>query len=279
MWQVVPSRPEFSDMAGTRFQSDKPIAVYGGHAGTMFQAQGATNPLVESYPPTTQWGTEFHSIPLPERTDGHYKILAHRDNTLVRINNVLLAVLNAGEHVSYQNPEPIDITSNEPIIVAQFTHHLRDSTLLYPSSDPSMTLLQPYGSWTTEYRWQSQDFAQDPIQVTQPGQATIPFTLCLHNWTAGFIDSIFLDDVDISNLFQIDQPDKAWQTALIPITPGGAQTCLVCAVSAELLGYSHFDAYFMPARLSQTTTSSIETPTHYLLRVVNRHCTSIIELC
>ncbi|MCB0711993.1 MAG: choice-of-anchor D domain-containing protein [Ignavibacteriae bacterium] len=247
-WHVVPLRPEFSDMTGTRFVSDKPVAIVGGHAGILLKDQGAANPLVESMVPTDQWGTEFHSIVLPRQDLGYYKILASNDATLVQVNGVPLTVLNAGESVIHEDPSPVDITTNEPVSVAQFTYRRRDSLIGVATGDPSMTLLQPYSAWSREYRWTTQSLAPRLDLQDPSGTLQVPFIhYMIVTGPTDFLDSIYYEGADISSFFRITHNNREWSSALLPIFPGEHHLASSVPVGVQLLGYSEFDAYFTPA--------------------------------
>ncbi|MGE3802884.1 MAG: IgGFc-binding protein, partial [Candidatus Kapaibacterium sp.] len=247
-WQVVPLRPEFSDMTGTRFVSDKPVAIVGGHAGTMLKDQGATNPLVESLVPTDQWGTEFHSVVLPRQDVGYYKILASNDATLVQVNGVPLTVLNAGESVIHEDPSPVDITTNEPVSVAQFTYRRRDSLIGVATGDPSMTLLQPYSAWSREYRWTTQSLAPRFDLRDTSGGLQVPFIhYMVVTGPTDFLDSIYYEGADISSFFLIKHNNREWSSAILPVFPGEHHLASSVPVAVQLFGYSDYDAYFTPA--------------------------------
>ena len=250
VWQVVPSQPMGTDMTGTHFQSDKPIALYGGHAGAKPGGKSAANPLLESFTPIEQWGTQFFGISLPRRVEGHYKIVAHRNSTFVMVNDVVIKELNEGEHLFFNQPGPIDISTNEPVTVAQFVYR-QDTNVIdntpFSSGDPSMTLLQPYSSWSTQYRWMTQNLDPRGVQGI-PGISGIPFEhFLIVTARTDFGDSVYIDNVDMASFFRVRSSDPDWKTAIIPIQPGEHKLVSSSPVGAQLLGYSNYDAYFMPA--------------------------------
>lgn len=247
VWQVVPQRPERTDMSGTRLQGDKPIAVISGHRGTdIVPGIGATNPLVESIPPVHEWGREFYAVPPPGRDSGYYKFTAAENGTTVRVNGVEIATLNAGGSVRHQAPGAATITASGPILAASFGY-FRQSDTTGMNADPSMTLLQPVNAWADSYLWTIP--ALDPRPWPEPTnpERFLPFTHFLLVTAAGSNDPVLLDGVDISARLTIPHPGGAFRSGIVQTEAGTHTLSSSIPVAAQLIGYNHYDGYFLPA--------------------------------
>lgn len=248
IWQVVPRRPERTDMSGTRLEADRPIAVVAGHRGTdLVPGIGATNPMIESMPPINQWGKEFHAIPPPARDTGYYKIVAARNGTLIRVNGADIATLNAGETVRYAAAGPVGFTSSHPVLIAEFTQH-RVSDTTGMNADPSMTLLQPAGAWTNSYLWTTPSLRLRPWPGPTDPERFLPFTHFLQvTAPVGPNNQVLLDGVDITPSLTTFHPDGIHRSGIVRIDTGTHRLECAVPVAAQLVGYNHFDAYFLPA--------------------------------
>ena len=122
----------FSDLTGTRLESNHPIGVF---SGNNFMVGGYEPPLVnpvhlvEQLPPIDDWGYTFYLVPLPGIEDGYtYKIVTSSGNCSVSIETS-----DGAEVASYLLQDPgsfttltetggnlLAIRSTEPVMVAQF---------------------------------------------------------------------------------------------------------------------------------------------------------------
>lgn len=141
-------------IVGTGSSSCLPIAVFSGSSNLTFGnsvgCNGASyDPLFQQLYPIPTWGKNYGFIPSADYPNGNaYRIMASEDNTTVSFNGTVVATLNAGEIYPNNygsNPvlvtNPINITSDKPICVAQYM----------PSNvcggggygDPDMVILNP----------------------------------------------------------------------------------------------------------------------------------------
>lgn len=248
VWQVVPQRPERTDMSGTQLQADHPIAVISGHRGTdIVPGIGATNPLVETIPPIHQWGKEFYAIPPPERDTGYYKFVAAENGTVVQVNGNNVGTLNAGQSLQHREAGAATITASKPILVAEFAV-FQQSDVTGRNADPSMTLVQPTRAWESTYLWTTPSLDPRPWPGPTNPERYIDFThFVMVTVPAGSTDPVRLDGVDISAQLTTLHPGGAYRSGIIEIEEGTHSLRSPIPIAAQLIGYNHFDAYFLPA--------------------------------
>jgi gliding motility-associated-like protein len=132
---------EESDLTGTRITSDKPIAVVAGSewSEVPFGCFAKDN-LLEMMFPVDTWGQTFVTQPFAGSTSSRYRIMAAEDNTSISIDGYPpLSSLNSGEFDEFTVSTPLFITSDKPILVAQYILGFECSGGTY--GDPSMVLL------------------------------------------------------------------------------------------------------------------------------------------
>jgi len=109
------------DQSGSRVSSDKPIGVFTTHVSSRVPTNVAyADQLSEQLPPVTHWGQRYTVVPNATRYRDLVRILADQNQTDVTINGQLVATLAEGEFWEYTLTEAQRITSNKPILVAQF---------------------------------------------------------------------------------------------------------------------------------------------------------------
>ncbi len=146
-----------ADLTGTSIVSDKKIAVLSGHKSANIPNNlDAADHLLEQLPPTESWGREFITAPLATRTGGDvFRIVASQNGTMINVNGVQAAVLNAGQFFETTLSLASHITSNHGVLVAQYAH----STLYdhspqqvgWPPGDPFMMLVPAVGQYVTSF--------------------------------------------------------------------------------------------------------------------------------
>ncbi len=138
------------DLSGTFIQSDKPIAVFGGHRCANIPVPVSyCDYVIEQLPPVDTWGTYFATLPLATRTRGDtFRFLAATNNTNVFLNSSRIATLNRGQFFERIVEGPGEITSDHPILVAQYSNsHQYDNGL----GDPFMMLVPPLEHYLSAY--------------------------------------------------------------------------------------------------------------------------------
>jgi len=142
------------DLTGTLITANHPIAVFGGHQCAYVPHQQppitACNHLVEQMPPISSWGKHYFIGKFNGRSYYTWRILANEDSTKVFINSQLIGILNAGEWREGNSKDNIQIRSDKPILVAQFSQGFKNGDNL---GDPCMILISPTQQFLMRYRF------------------------------------------------------------------------------------------------------------------------------
>src|SRR5262249_16005763 len=132
-----------TDVTGTIIRSNLPVAVFGSHqcANIPDQTTGFCDHVVEQMTPTNTWGTDFVAMPLatPLLRDT-FRFLAATDGTTVNVNGTVVATLNRGQFYETIIAAPAQITSSQPILVAQYANGTSFDGV---TGDPFMMLVPP----------------------------------------------------------------------------------------------------------------------------------------
>ena len=147
-YQLVSSA---GDLTGCLISSDKPISVFGSNSCADIPVSATyCNYIVEQLPPITAWGKHFLSVPLATRTKGDtFRFLASVDNTTVQVNGATVATLNKGNYYEAQLTQRSYITSDKPILVAQYSDGTSFDGVI--NADPSMMLIFPMEQFMNNY--------------------------------------------------------------------------------------------------------------------------------
>jgi IgGFc binding protein/Big-like domain-containing protein len=138
------------DFTGTRVQSDKPVAVFGGHAcAPVPAATPACDHLYEQIPPVDFWGRHFVTLPLKTRTGGdRFRMLASHDNTHVSINGEIVTTLARGQFYETVVTQTAAIIADQSILLAQFA---QSSDVDHTTGDPFLMFVPPYETFGHRY--------------------------------------------------------------------------------------------------------------------------------
>ena len=140
----------YGDLTGTLVKADKPVAVFGGHRCARVPAGvTACDHLAEQLTPVTSWGSTFVVAPLATRVGGDtIRVVAAQDGTVVTVNGVIVATLNAGKFYDSVRSGLTTITSSKPVLVAQFSNGASFDNV---SADPFMVLVTPFEQFRMTY--------------------------------------------------------------------------------------------------------------------------------
>ena len=146
---------ESNTVTGARIVSDKPLAVYIGHACTFIpSSNSACDHIIEQVPPTALWGTNFMSASYAGRNSGDlYRILASQDETTVNLKcnslNTQITLNTAGSWHELTTPDDsfCYISSDKPLLVMQFGL----GASLDGVGDPSMMMITPVEQYSNNY--------------------------------------------------------------------------------------------------------------------------------
>jgi RHS repeat-associated protein len=139
-----------ADLSGTIIESTHPISVFGANRCTRIPfGYVAADLVMEQLPPVETWGTQFLSVPLATRLGGDtFRFLASQDNTTLRINDVVVATFNRGQYHEQIVPDSAVITSDKPILVAQYANSQAFDGVM---ADPFMMLVPPFEQFLASY--------------------------------------------------------------------------------------------------------------------------------
>ncbi len=236
-----------TDLTGTIISSDKNIAVFGSHSCAHIPLpEFGCNYIVEQLPPVKYWGTEFLSAPLATRLNGDaFRLLASQDNTNININGALVVTLNRGEYYEQVITTSTHIVSDEPILVAQYSHC---STYDGITGDPSMMNITPINQYTSNYITSNLDMTWfDPNFVNIMASASS-------------VGSIMLDSVPIPAGDFTPIGASGYYSAQVSVTAGEHIFSGPEAFGAFVYGFDNADAYSYPAGLIVPTPTI--TPTY-----------------
>lgn len=268
VYQILPASARNTDLTGTRIRSDKPIAVIAGHRGAMVAPIDALNSIVEQMVPVVDWGTTFYSTPLPGSDTGYYRVFSARAGTEVFANGRRIATLGAGQSRFFISEGNVKIEATAPVSIVQYTIHFVAPKGL-PNSDPSMMMLNPVESYATSFLWGTPSIPAR-LDLGDTSGAVIAFEHYVQiTAPSSAVSTVRLDGRPVT--FPLAQPDGLYSTAIVRVTPGGHRLTAQAPINAQLFGYSHFDAYSLPAGMrlrdpfrgeplfARTCRSSIDT--------------------
>lgn len=139
------------DLTGSYIKANKKISVFAGHQCAYVPPTIiACNHLVEQMPPISSWGKHFYLGVLYPRNAYTFRVLANEAGTKIFVNSRLVRVLSAGQFFDSTLSREVQITSNKPILVAQFSHGYRYGDSI---GDPMMLLVSPTQQFLKKYRF------------------------------------------------------------------------------------------------------------------------------
>lgn len=228
---VETTDPNAHDLTGSTVTSDKPIAVYAGHARTeipfnFYRSDGGTSRdhIIEQMPPTESWGSTYvlSAIDIDvagnKRPEGDMlRVLAKDDNTVVSINGVPWRTLNSMKYADSLITGAVVVTATAPILVGEYAHTSVSSK--GDNGDPFLAIVPSMDQTHNDYTFFVSD---NPVFVVQKVVITAK---------AACKDDIALDG-------------NAIPGALFKAIPGGQFYLMELAVTpgAHRLTTSHTDA-------------------------------------
>jgi RHS repeat-associated protein len=224
-----------TDLSGSIISSDKPVAVFGGNE-CVFINGTFCDYIVEQLPPVNAWGTAFVNMPLAGLPNGDtFRFLASQDNTTVRLSNGEQILLNRGQFSEQIIIGPSSITSDKPILVAQYENASQFNG--NAESDPMMMLVPPF-----------EQFSGDAV-IMAPGAA---FSTDTGGFTPNFVNvfadlssggSVQIDGTPIpaSSFTTID--DTQFSGATVQVSTGSHRLTGNIPFAADSYGYARVDSY------------------------------------
>jgi uncharacterized repeat protein (TIGR01451 family) len=231
------------DLSGTIITSDKPIAVFGSHVCTNVPGEfGFCDHLVEQLPPPVTWGKEFVTMGLATRHKGDtFRFLASTDGTHVRIKGIVVATLNRGQFHERIIEGPSHISSDKPILVAQYSN---GSAYDGVTSDPFMMLIPPYEQFLGGYTVSTPatGFAINYINVVAPSAA---------------VGRIMLDGVAIPAIRFTAIGSSGFSGVQVAVSLGSHNLSGPLPFGAFMYGFDIYDSYGYPGGMSLAPVASV----------------------
>jgi len=252
-----------ADYTGGIIESNKPLAVFSGHAcGNIPEDVSACDILVEQIPMHTVWGTTFFTSPFGYRGSGEsYRVGSILDDNIINVTCTrrngtdtstqvrLASSISAGEYYEFETvSSPVGasrtnyrrdfccIETSKPAIVMQYMpSHSLDETNLgsigLGIGDPSMTTIPP----VEQYR---SDFIATTLDIT-------PITEDFTNMISWTIPSVFFEPSTNTNEVFFDNSVLA-PGNFLPSQGGSGEYIPIQCSNGEICGYGAYstkDAY------------------------------------
>jgi len=224
------------DLTGSFLKGDKDFSLFAGNKWTQVpKSCEARDNLLEQMYPLATWGKLFVTVPNDKVNFDVFRILAAEDNTIVQVEGTSSNsyTLNRGQFTEYQSSQASFISSNKPIMVAQFNvgANCNGHTL----GDPSMVILNT---------------------VEQTRDTVTLYNSSFQNITENYIN-VIAQTVDIDNiLFDGNRlgdmglttgtvgPNNEFAYVRVSVS-SGAHTIISqgCGVIAAAYGYGNVESY------------------------------------
>jgi hypothetical protein len=262
-----------NDLSGTIITADKGVAVFGGHecANIPDGNTVACDHVVEELPPTQTWGKSFVTMPLASRDNGDtFRFLAAVNGTHVTVNGTVVATLNRGQFHQRIIDSPATITSDQPILVAQYSNGCSfDPPCGATDGDPFMMLIPPFEQFLGQYTVSTPD---------QAGDTTPQFPANFVNVVApnAAVGSVTLDGTAIPPASFTAIGSSGFSGTQVSLSQGSHTLSGSLPFGAFIYGFGSFDSYGYPGGLSLApvarVTSVVLTPETATNPVGTEHC-------
>ncbi|HZV12322.1 MAG TPA: IgGFc-binding protein, partial [Candidatus Kapabacteria bacterium] len=234
-----------SDLTGSSVVATKPIAFLSGHDRTeiVHDSGQSRNCLVEQIPANNMLGTSFITVPYagrPYPVDDYFRVVAPKDNTSILLNGVVAATINAGQFYEFHAQKPMQIQTNNPVILAQYSQSETDNTGQYIGANPGEYL--SYG-WdpTMMLVSSTEEFMNDYIIVNSVDAA---FTANYVNIVIpdSAVSSLLLDGSNVSAPF-LQITGSGFSYAQVPVSQGSHHIEASEPFGVYVYGIGPADAY------------------------------------
>jgi hypothetical protein len=156
-----PNNNTYPDLTGSLISADKPIAVFSGQQRAKVpvgvRQVNSRDHIVEQMNSINTWGKSALIVPFRQPANGQriyddqYRVLAAYDSTVLFVNGLRVTTLQAGGIFEGVLVDPHLITSNKPILVAQYKKSSGNGTGAL--GDPFMMLIPPPEQFQEFYRF------------------------------------------------------------------------------------------------------------------------------
>ncbi|MEO8446312.1 MAG: T9SS type A sorting domain-containing protein [bacterium] len=266
-WEIL-QQTALSELTGTKITSDKPIGVMGVHrCVNVPQGVCCCDHIVEMLFPTNTWGKNFLTSPLATRTQPDtWRILAGTNATVVTINGLPQAAINAGQFIEVTLGSNSTINSNEPVLVAQYSNSQSVDNVV---SDPFMMLVPPFEQFLAAYTISTpaSGFAQNFTNVVAPNS---------------IVGSLALDGVPIPVILFTPIGASGYSAAKVPLTAGSHNLVGSLPFGCFVYGFDSFDSYGYPgggslSQIAVVATLNVE-PEFAINNINTQHCVTGLVL-
>lgn len=258
-----------TDVSGTVITSNRPVSVFGGNqcANIPSSSYGYCDFLVEQLTPTSTWGRSFVTVPLATRRSGDtFRFVASTNNTQIRVNGTLVVTLNRGQVHQRIISGAAHITSNNPILVAQFSNGSEYDNV---TSDPFMMLIPPYEQFNTSYTVTTpvSGFATNYINVVVPASA---------------VGSLTLDGTIVAASRFSPIGATGFSGAQLAVGLGTHRLAAPLPFGAFMYGFDAYDSYGYPGGMALSPVAVVSTlavaPKTGSARTNTQHCVTATVL-
>ena len=231
------------DFTGTTVVANKPVAVYGGHSCGLVPNDTVDfcEHLVEQQVPVERWGTDFFAAPFAGRTTGGVlRVLAHQANTMVMINDTVVATLAAGNFYQTDVTSAVRVNSDNAVSVALYAKGCKSEPNPACKGDPTMITLVSSEHWHSRYN------ATVPI-LTLPQQADYEHFIEIFAPTT-VVSDIRIDGINVPVGAFTPIGTSGIARAALPSAPGNhLVTSPRSQISVSVYGFDTSEAYGFPA--------------------------------
>ncbi len=178
----------YGDLTGSHILSNHPVALFSGNNWTRVAQVHARSPghFFEQVPPVQAWGKKFIAVPYMMRWRDTWRILASKDQTIIRIGGNPVDTLKRGDFYPFALNEAALIESNNPILLAQYRG--ADSEFWGISDDqPSMVIVNPINMVSEKVTFTACEFTPWTTSLTAPCDTSEGWMMWEHGDRVGVV--------------------------------------------------------------------------------------------
>jgi hypothetical protein len=163
-------------MSGSRIESDKPVAVFGGHscANVPDEVVNGCDHVEEQIFPLATWGNNYVASrnPIRDAEPMRWRIIASKDNTVIDFEPAISLgsqiILDSGDMVEFDEHQDFYVSADDPILMAGYMYGCASVTSPC-TGDPYMVLMVPVEQYRSDYVFLVDDsYVQDFAKLVRP---------------------------------------------------------------------------------------------------------------
>ena len=172
----------YADLTGSKIVSNKPITVMSGHEAARIPAGVYdADPIVTQIPSTVQWGKKFLLSPHAGRKGQYYRIIFHKNNTVIERTCGIYSIINSIHHAeewlefSTLGNTYCSIIASEAIYLAQLgvSHDYKSGFF----GDPSLQTIPPIEQFSNSVQYSTFGVAQNYYSVVVPNDPKFTYQI------------------------------------------------------------------------------------------------------